>query len=153
MAEVRRFEDLICWQKARQLCGAVYELTRHDKFSRDFKLRGQIQAAAGSAMHNIAEGRDAGTDLEFIRFLKMARRSCSEVQSQLYLALDLKYVSEAELGSTRALADEVKKLVNGLIAFLRKGDTSAPSGRRLREVPAAYLTRSDESTRFQLERE
>lgn len=127
MAEVRRFEDLICWQKARQLCNAVYELTSQERFARDFNLRGQIQAAAGSAMHNIAEGRDAGTDVE--------------------------YISDAELGSTRALADEVKKLVNGLIAYLRKSGSSAPSTRGLREVPAAYLTQNHGVTTIQPERE
>jgi four helix bundle protein len=68
----------------------VYDLTSQSDFASDFKLRNQIQDAAGSAMHNIAEGCDSGTDPEFIRFLKMARRSCSEVQSQLYLALDRK---------------------------------------------------------------
>jgi four helix bundle protein len=63
-------------------------LTAHSHFAKDFRLSGQIQAAVGSVMHNIAEGFDAGTNLEFIRFLKIARRSASEVQSELYLALD-----------------------------------------------------------------
>ena len=70
-------------------------------------------------MHNIAEGFDAGSDAEFIRFLKMARRSASEVQSQLYLALDRSYITEAERIRTDELATEVKKLINGLISYLR----------------------------------
>jgi four helix bundle protein len=74
LANVRRFEELICWKKARQLANAVYDLTKQADFSRDYELRNQIQSAAGSAMHNIAEGHDAGTDLEFIRFLRLARR-------------------------------------------------------------------------------
>ena len=76
---VRNFEDLQVWQEARELAGYVYELTRKDGFSRDFGLRDQIQRAAGSVMHNIAEGFEAGSNLEFVRFLKMARRSAGEV--------------------------------------------------------------------------
>jgi four helix bundle protein len=81
MAKIRRFEDLFCWQKARKLANMIYDLTSHPGFARDYKLRDQIQDAAGSTMHNIAEGSDAGTDPEFIHFLKIARRSSSELQS------------------------------------------------------------------------
>ncbi len=79
--KIERFEDLQCWQKARQLANIIYDLTGHQSFSRDFQLRNQIRDAAGSVMHNIAQGFDSGTDPEFIRFLKIARRSASEVQS------------------------------------------------------------------------
>jgi len=97
MAKIERFEDLQSWQKARQLANLIYDLTEHSKFSKDFRLSGQIQDAAGSVMHNIAEGFDSGTNPEFIRFLKIARRSASEVQSELYLALDRKYISQDKL--------------------------------------------------------
>jgi four helix bundle protein len=120
MMKVRRFEDLHCWQKARQLANTVYDLTTHPVFSKDFRLRDQIQGAAGSVMHNVAEGCDAGTDKEFIRFLKIARRSGSEVQSQLYLALDRHYITEDEVKASYELADEAKRLINGLIGYLRK---------------------------------
>ena len=120
MAGTRRFEDLLCWQKARRLANMIYDLTRNKDLSRDFRLRDQIQGAAGSVMHNIAEGNDSGTDSEFMRFLRIVRRSCSEVQSQLYLALDQKYISTTELRTALALADEVKRLINGLIGYLRK---------------------------------
>jgi four helix bundle protein len=83
MAKIRRFEDLIGWQKARQLANAIHALAGHQMFSQDYRLRNQILDAAGSVMHNIAEGCDSGTDLEFIRFLKFSRRSTSEVQSML----------------------------------------------------------------------
>ncbi len=97
MTTIQRFEDLQSWQKARQLANAVYELTNHSEFARDFQLRDQIRDAVGSVMHNIAEGFDSGTDPKLIRFLKIARRSASEVQSELYLALDRKYITPAEL--------------------------------------------------------
>jgi four helix bundle protein len=73
VSKIERFEDLQSWQKARQLTNSIYDLTEHPKFAKDFRLSGQIQDAAGSVMHNIAEGFDAGTNLEFIRFLKIAR--------------------------------------------------------------------------------
>ena len=144
MAKVRRFENLICWQKARRLANTVYELTRHPEFSKDFRLRDQILDAAGSDMHNIAEGCDSGTDPEFIRFLRMARRSGSEVQSELYLALDRKYITEAELKQAYGQTDETKRLINGLIAFLRKG--SQDGGNKISEDQADYYFLSSEST-------
>lgn len=118
--KIQKFEDLIAWQKSRQLAGCIYELTRKEKFARDFGLRDQIQRAAGSVMHNIAEGFDSGTDPEFARFLKMARRSASEVQSELYLALDAGYITEEERQNAYSLALEAKKLINGMLAYLHK---------------------------------
>ncbi len=137
MTKVRRFEDLICWQKARKLANTIHGLTRHPEFAKDFRLRDQILDAAGSVMHNIAEGCDAGTDPEFIRFLKMSRRSASEIQSELYLALDRKYIAEGELSEMYALADEVKEVINGLIAYLRKSGQN--DGNRINENQADYL--------------
>jgi four helix bundle protein len=72
MSKINRFEELQSWQKARQLANQVYALTRKGGFARDFELRNQIRRSAGSSMHNIAEGFDAGSNLEFIRFLKIA---------------------------------------------------------------------------------
>jgi four helix bundle protein len=120
VAKIERFEDLQCWQKARQLANMIYDVTDHAAFSKDFQLRDQIRDAASSVMHNIAEGFDSGTDPEFIRFLKIARRSASEVQSELYLALDRKYIAASELKTAYDLATETKRLFNGMIAHLRK---------------------------------
>jgi four helix bundle protein len=120
MTNIKNFEELIAWQKSRELAGYVYELTRQDKFSRDFGLRDQIQRAASSVMHNIAEGFESGSDPEFVRFLKTARRSAGEVQSLLYLALDVGYITEDERKKAHILATEVKKLINGMMTYLRK---------------------------------
>ena len=120
MPMIKRFEDLQSWQKARQLANMIYDLTGQPRFAKDFQLRDQIRDAAGSVMHNIAEGFDSGTKPEFIRFLKIARRSASEVQSELYLALDRKYVTDKELEAAYNLATEAKRLINGMITYLRK---------------------------------
>ncbi len=128
MTTIQRFEDLQSWQKARQLANAVYDLTDQPGFAKDFKLRDQIRDAAGSVMHNIAEGFDSGTDPEFIRFLKIARRSASEVQSELYLALDRRYIMANDLKTAYELATEAKRLINGMIAYLRKQSQSRTAG-------------------------
>jgi four helix bundle protein len=74
---IDRFEDIEAWQLARELSGKVYALTKKAKFARNFGLRGQIQDAAGSSMHNIAEGFDSESNSEFVRFLRYAKRSCT----------------------------------------------------------------------------
>lgn len=120
MATIKNFEELDSWKKARELAGLIYALSRKDKFSKDFGLRDQIQRAASSIMHNIAEGFEAGYNAEFVRFLKMARRSAGEVQSQLYLALDAGYITQEELKTSYELTVETKKLINGFISYLTK---------------------------------
>ena len=100
----------------------IYDLTSEQLFARDFELRNQIQRASGSIMHNIAEGFDAGSNKEFVRFLKMSRRSASEVQSQLYLALDRKYLDQDQLQRAYSLCTEIKKLINALIKYLKEND-------------------------------
>ncbi len=120
MPKIASFEELQSWQKARQLANLIYGLTGNGAFARDFRLRDQIQDAAGSVMHNIAEGFDAGSNPEFVRFLKISRRSASEVQSELYLALDRKYIAADELAAAYELATDVKKLINGMIAYLHR---------------------------------
>src|SRR5579871_6483852 len=79
--EIRRFEDLIAWQKARTLTAAVYRVTAEGPFSRDFALRDQIRRAAISVMSNIAEGFERGKPTEFHNFLCIAKGSCAEIRS------------------------------------------------------------------------
>jgi len=86
--KIKRFEDIEAWQLARELTAKVYALTRRPGFTRDYGLKDQIQRASGSVMHNIAEGFDGGSNAEFAKFLRYAQRSCSEVRSELYVALD-----------------------------------------------------------------
>jgi four helix bundle protein len=81
MALVKRFEDLRAWQVARRLVKEIYAVTRREAFAHDYGLRDQIQRAAVSAMCNIAEGFENGTNGDFSRFLTYARASAAEVQS------------------------------------------------------------------------
>lgn len=118
--KIGQFEDIKAWQEARVLTKMVYDFSDVGTFARDYGLRDQIRRAAGSTMHNVAEGFDAGSDVEFIRFLKYARRSASEVQSQLYIALDRRYIDREQFRRIYDQATSVKKLVNGFIGYLRK---------------------------------
>lgn len=134
MAKIRRFEDIRAWQQARGMVKLVYEITREGRFSKDFGLRDQIRKAAGSAMHNIAEGFDAGSDPEFIRFLKYALRSCTEVQSQLYTALDQGYITEELFSRVYEKASKTRGHIFGFITYLSK---SKPKD-RIKEIPSDY---------------
>jgi four helix bundle protein len=116
---IERFEDVQGWQKAREVTRMVYRVTGQGGFVRDFGLRDQIRRAAGSVMANIAEGFDAGSDAEFIRFLRYARRSASEVQSHLYIALDQDYVTQGQFDEIYEAAAEAKRLIGGFIRYLQ----------------------------------
>jgi four helix bundle protein len=118
--KIERFEDVQGWQAGRVLARMVYEATNKGDFVRDFKLRDQIRDAAVSVMANIAEGFDAGSDAEFLRFLGYSRRSASEVQSHLYIALDQGYIVQKEFDAIYDRAVETKRLVGGFIRYLEK---------------------------------
>ncbi len=114
MAKVNRFEDLVAWQKSRVLARQIYEVSQSGKFARDFGLASQIQRAASSIMFNLAEGFERGSRGEFHQYLSIAKGSCAEVRSQLYLALDIGYITEAQFASLDGAANEVARLVSAL---------------------------------------
>ena len=116
--KIERFEDIEAWQLAWELTRKVYALTKKSGFARDFGLKGQIQEAAGSSMHNIAEGFDSETNPEFIRFLRYAKRSCTEVQSELYVALDQHYITNAEFQDVYDHAGRTRAAIRGFIKYL-----------------------------------
>lgn len=116
--KIERFEDIEAWKLARELARKVYDLTLKTRFSRDFGLRGQIQDAAGSSMHNIAEGFDAESNPEFVRFLRYAKRSCTEVQSELHVALDQQYITKTEFQDVYDHAGRTRATIRGFIKYL-----------------------------------
>jgi len=109
--KIRRFEDLLVWQKARELTRAIYALSAQGPFSRDFGLRDQLRRAAVSVMANIAEGFERGGRGEFHQFLSMAKGSCGETRSGLYVALDAKYLSAQDFDRLSGLAQEIGRMV------------------------------------------
>jgi four helix bundle protein len=115
---IERFEDIEAWQLARELTLMVYKLTKKPEFARDYGLKGQIQDAAGSTMHNIAEGFDSESNPEFVRFLRYAKRSCTEVQSELYVALDQQYIITSEFQDAYDHAGRTRAAIRGFINYL-----------------------------------
>ncbi len=118
MATVEKFEELIAWQKARQYAHEIFELTCLEKFNSDFSLVGQIRKSSGSVMDNIAEGFDRGGNKEFIQFLYIAKGSLSETKSQLYRAFDRTYINDIILNEKLIKAEELAKIIGGLISYL-----------------------------------
>ena len=118
--KIEQFEDIEAWQLARELTRKVYRLTTKPEFAKDYGLKRQIQDAAGSSMHNIAEGFDSETNAEFIRFLRYAKRSCTEVQSELYVALDEEYLSPKEFKDVYEPARRTPAAVREFINYLKK---------------------------------
>ena len=119
MTKITRFEDLECWQQARTLVKEVYGVTKGREFKKDFRLSGQIQAAATSSMANIAEGFIRRSDKEFVQFLFIAMSSAAEVQSHLYVALDQGYIDQKYFDDIYEQANKTAKIISGLIKYLR----------------------------------
>jgi four helix bundle protein len=146
---ITHFADIEAWQLARELAKQVYSRTRCGDFSKDFGLRDQIQRAAGSAMHNIAEGFDSGSDVEFIRFLRYAQRSCTEVQSELYVALDQKYISDRQFQELFDQASKTRAKIGGFVKYLMSSTKDAP---RRQASPRPLSLTKDEVTKDQVTR-
>ena len=122
MATIKRFEDIISWQKARELNKFIGDIIDKGKFKRSYKLIDQIESSSGSIMDNIAEGFERGGNREFIQFLYISKGSCSEFRSQLYRALDRNYLTQIEFDRLYNLAKEIIVLLQKLIDYLRKSE-------------------------------
>lgn len=119
MVTIQRFEDLKVWKIARELTQKIYELTGQVRFSKDYGLRDQICRASVSVMSNISEGFESQTQALFITYLGRAKASAGEVRCQLYIALDLGYITEDEFKSTSLLAEECSRQLFGFIKYLK----------------------------------
>lgn len=118
--KIEKFEDFIAWQKARSLTREIYQITNLPAFSRDFGLKDQIRRSAVSVMSNIAEGFERGRASEFHQFLSIAKESCAELRSQLYVALDADYIPQPRFHHLMAMATEVGLVVGGLRLSVEK---------------------------------
>ena len=118
--KIERFEDFIAWQKARKLTSNIYKISDVGKFARDFGLKDQIRRARVSVMSNIAEGFERGRPTEFHQFLSIAKGSCAELRSQLYVALDVGYVIGDDFRALMGEAIEVGQILGGLRASVER---------------------------------
>jgi len=118
MATVKQFEDLICWQKARELTKEVY---RAFKNCSDSGLKDQIQRASVSILSNIAEGFERGTRQEFLNYLFIAKGSAGEVRAQLYVSLDIGYLNIETFKYLNGLVEECSRLISSFSVKVRGG--------------------------------
>ena len=117
---IQRFEEIQAWQEARALASMVYDALERPPFKKDLSLGDQLRRAAISVMANIAEGFGSQSNKEFIRFLYIALRSCSELQSHLYLGLDRESVDKEQFDKLFHQSDLVRHLILGFIKYLKK---------------------------------
>jgi len=113
------FEDLEVWKLSRELTNKIYNVSNDGRFAKDYGLRDQIRRAAVSIMSNIAEGYERGGNQEFKQFLSIAKASCGEVRSQLYVAMDQCYIDKIKC---EQIIDKCKKLsimINNFIEYLK----------------------------------
>lgn len=129
MPTITRFEDIEAWKTARELTRMVYVLTEQGPFAKDFGLKNQIQRASVSVMSNIAEGFESRTQAQFLEYLGHAKASAGEVRCQLYIAVDLKYLSQMQFDQVFELADKSSRQIARFLNYLE----THPQSRRVRE--------------------
>jgi four helix bundle protein len=122
MATVKRFGDLLIWQFARELCHRIGIIIDKHGFKKNFRLIHQIEGSSGSIMDNIAEGFERGTRGEFLQFLGYAKGSSGEFRSQLYRALDRKYIDQQDYNEINSIAIRVSSMIQKLISYLLNSD-------------------------------
>ncbi|MCH7662449.1 MAG: four helix bundle protein [Chloroflexi bacterium] len=120
MATIKRFEDIEAWQTARALANLNYSLSSADPFAKDYGLKDQIRRSAVSVMSNIAEGFELRTQPLVINYLGLAKASAGELRAQLYLALDLKYISQNQFSKAHELADKVSRQIYKFMRYLEQ---------------------------------
>jgi|SRR3990167_5760198 len=113
--KIEKFEDIIAWQKSKELTLFIYKAFLNNK---DFGFKDQIQRASVSIMNNIAEGFERKGDKELKHFLFIAKGSCGEVRSMLYLALNLEYLNKEQYEKYSNLSIDISKLLSGFIKTL-----------------------------------
>lgn len=118
MAAITKFEDIIAWQKARELNKIIYNESNSQYFNKDFALKDQIRKSTISIMSNIAEGFERKSNKEFTYFLNVAKGSSGELRSQLYICLDLKYITQETFNQCQTLVSEISGMLNGFISYL-----------------------------------
>lgn len=113
--KIQKFEEIVAWEKSRELNVLIYKIFSNCK---DFSFKNQIERASVSVMNNIAEGFERQTNKEFKNFLYISKGSCGEVRSMIYLALDLNYINKKNFDDIFEKCVEVSKILSGFIKTL-----------------------------------
>ena len=138
MATIKSFEDLACWQLAREVAREIGQHCRRGKLRADPSLVDQIRRSSGSVMDNLAEGFDRGSRGEFVQFLGYAKGSAGEVKSQLYRAFDNDYLTQAEFDSLRERIARASAQIKGLLTYLNSSTLKGERYQKAEESEAPY---------------
>lgn len=138
MPTIKSFEELPVWKDARKFANKIYNLTKKFPKEENYGLTSQITRATVSIGSNIAEGFDRYSKKDFVKFLIIARGSISEIQNDLYIALDLKYINQNDFQETYALAKGLGKQINGFIKYLRSYDKQNSKANKINEESNYY---------------
>jgi four helix bundle protein len=134
MPTITRFEEIEAWKTARELTRMIYALTEQGNFARDFGINNQIQRASVSVMSNIAEGFESRTQAQFLEYLGYSKASAGEVRCQLYIAIDLKYLSPEQFQQVFDLADKSSRQIARFMDYVE----THPQSRRVRDEGLEY---------------
>jgi four helix bundle protein len=126
---IEKFEDLLAWQEARALTQAIYTGTRTGQLSKDYGLRDQLQWAAVSVMSNVAEGFERINKQEKLHFLNIARASCGEVRSLLYVCSDAGLLDHSTISQLQSSCTTTGRLITGFMRSLRNGSSKIEDSR------------------------
>ncbi len=122
MTTFNSFEEIEAWQKSRILADLIFNVVSLPVYDKDKKLRYQMLGSSGSVMDNIAEGQGRGGTQEFKQFLWIAKGSSAELRSQLYRSMDRKFIDLPTFDDLFGKANEIKKMIKGLINHLEKSE-------------------------------
>ena len=134
MSTITRFEDIEAWRTAGELTRMVYSLTEQGNFPKDFGLKNQIQRASVSVMSNSAEGFESRTQAQFLEYLGHSKASAGEVPCQLYITVDLKYLTDEQFKQVFDLADKSSHQIARFMDYLE----THPQSRRVRQEGSEY---------------
>lgn len=126
---IESFEDLVAWQEARALTRAIYAAPRTGLLAKDYGLRDQLQRAAVSVMSNIAEGFERANKQEKLHFLNIARASCGEVRSLLYVCSDAGLLDQPTISQLQSSCSSTGRLITGFMRSLRNGSSKIEDSR------------------------
>jgi four helix bundle protein len=135
---IKSFEELPVWKDARKFANKIYNLTKKFPKEENYGLTSQITRATVSIGSNIAEGFDRYSKKDFIKFLIIARGSISEIQNDLYIALDLKYINQKDFQENYSLAKDLGKQINGFIKYLKLYDKQNSKAGKTNEEYCKY---------------
>lgn len=124
MSKIEKFEDIVVWQKATELCISIYSITNNEFLSKDYNLKNQLRKSALSISSNIAEGFERGSNLQFIYFLAIAKASTAELRSQLFISKSLNFITENEYLEMKVMCLEIGKMLSKFISYLKSKKVS-----------------------------